>query len=167
MFIMTAFLAVAGIFDHLTHRIPNILTGLMLVICIVLRAADHDLLSLGGAVLRVIAAGTLFFPFFAIGTLGAGDVKLMAVCAGFMDTGRYLIFVFFAMLAAAVWGSAVMIVKGSMKKRMLRLAIYIKRILETGKAERYHACREAETGPGIALAGALFFSAVLGVGGLY
>ena len=108
-----------------------------------------------------------FYPVFAIGALGAGDIKLMAVCAGFFDGSRALYFIFFSLLAAAAGGVALMIVKGQMKKRMQRLVMYIKRYMETGLPERYHADRGAERESGIAMAGAMFVSAVLGIGGLY
>ena len=44
---------------------------------------------------------------------------------------------------------------------------YIKRLLETGRPERYHADKKAERESGVVLAGAMFVSAVLGMGGLY
>lgn len=167
MLIMTAFLAAAGLFDHLTHRIPNILTGLMLICCIALRICDNDPAAITGAFVRIVITGAVFFPVFSIGALGAGDIKIMAVCAGFLEGGRCLYFVFFSLLIAAVTGTAVMLIKGQMKKRMYRLLIYIKRLLETGKPERYHAGKSAERESGIVMAGAMFVSAVLGIGGLY
>ncbi|MBO7355369.1 MAG: prepilin peptidase [Lachnospiraceae bacterium] len=167
MLIMTAFLAAAGLFDHLTHRIPNILTGLMLICCIALRISGRDPAAVSGAVIRIVLTGAAFYPVFAIGALGAGDIKLMAVCAGFLEGSRCLYFIFFSLLMAAVFGTAVMLIRGQMKKRMYRLLIYIKRLLETGRPERYHAGKSAERGAGVAMAGAMFVSAVLGIGGLY
>ena len=167
MLIMTVFLAAAGILDHLTHRIPNILTGLMLICCIALRICDKDLTAFALTVFRIVLTALAFYPVFAIGALGAGDIKLMAVCAGFFDGSRALYFIFFSLLAAAAGGVALMIVKGQMKKRMQRLVMYIKRYMETGLPERYHAERGAERESGIAMAGAMFVSAVLGIGGLY
>ena len=168
MLIMTAFLAAAGILDHLTHRIPNILTGLMLICCIALRISDKNLPALALTVLRIVITAAAFYPVFAIGALGAGDIKLMAVCAGFFDgSSRILYFIFFSLLAACIWGVVVMIVNGQMKKRMQRLVMYIKKYIKTGIPERYHACKSAERESGIAMAGAMFVSAVLGIGGLY
>jgi prepilin peptidase CpaA len=167
MLIMTAFLAAAGILDHLTHRIPNILTGLMLICCIALRICDKDLSALALTVLRIVLTAAAFYPVYAIGAIGAGDIKLMAVCAGFFDGSRTLYFIFFTLLAASVWGLTVIIVKRQMKERMQKLAMYIKGYMETGIPERYHACRKAERESGIAMAGAMFVSAVLGIGGLY
>jgi len=163
MLIMTAFLAAAGLFDHLTHRIPNILTGLMLISCIACCIWDKGPAGVPPAIIRMV----LFYPVFSIGALGAGDIKLMAVCAGFFEGGRVLCFIFFSLLMAAVSGTAVMIMKGQMKKRIYRLLIYIKRLLETGRPERYHADKKAERESGVVLAGAMFVSAVLGMGGLY
>lgn len=167
MYIMTVFLAVAGILDHLTHKIPNLLTALMLVFSLVIKTSGEGPAALPGVVLRMILTAGIFFPFFAIGTLGAGDVKLMSVMAGFFGKGRAAVFIFLALLIACAEGMILMLIRGQMKKRMLRLALYIKSFVKTGKAERYHACREAEAESGVALAGAMFISAVLGIGGLY
>ncbi len=64
--------------DVTTRRVPNVLTA----VAIVTGIAAHTALPGGGGVsnaLLGLAAGLLvFFPFFALGGLGGGDVKLMA-----------------------------------------------------------------------------------------
>ena len=167
MLILTAFLAVAGILDHLTHRIPNLLSAGMFFYVIWQSITEFGITSLPGVFFRMIAVAFFLFPFFSIGTLGAGDVKLLAVSAGYFEGGRALSFLFFSFLIACAEGTVMMAAKGQMKKRMLRLAIYIKTLIKTGKIERYHASGDAGKRSGVALAGAMFVSAVLGIGGLY
>ena len=52
-------------------------------------------------------------------------------------------------------------------KRIRRLSLYIKSFIKTGKPERYHCNTEAALKAGIALAGPMFISALIGIGGLY
>ena len=164
---MTVFLSVAGILDHLYHRIPNLLTAMLFAFCLVRAVAGEGYPALFPIVLRMVIVGAMLFPVFAIGALGGGDVKLLAVCAGFYEGDRCIYFLFGTFVIAAVFGAVKMLKAGQMKKRMLRLYIYIRSFIHTGKAERYHACREAAMESGVALAGAMFLSSLMGIGGLY
>lgn len=167
MLIMAIFLAVAGIFDHLLHRIPNVLTGIMLVACACYNLAVTGPLSLIPMMARIIISGMLFFPVFSIGALGAGDVKLIAVCAGFLDFSRGLFFVFISLFLAALMGILKMAMRKEITKRMLTLKKYVSNVLKTGMLQRYHCNKTAEKESGVALAGAMFVSALIGIGGFY
>lgn len=167
MLIMIAFLAIAGIYDHLLHRIPNYLTGIMFTACVIYNLAVFGAASLVSAVLGGIATVAFMYLFYAIGVLGAGDVKLFAVCRGFFGSGRFLYFVFISFLIAAVFGLMKTAIKGDLFRRWLTLKKYICRSLRTGKLTRYHCNKEAEEKAGVPIAGAMFISALLGIGGMY
>lgn len=96
-------LIVACYFDYRQGRIPNPLIVLLCVFGAVLGGVSGGFLS----VLKFcgIAAGLTLalYPFFAIGALGAGDVKLLAVCGGFFPTDKILFFLFYSMLIAVVF----------------------------------------------------------------
>lgn len=97
--VLLALLACAATIDCRTYRIPNWLTGAGLLAGVVLsaihgeRPAQDVLLSLGGA-----ATGfAVLLPLYLLRTLGAGDVKLMAMVGAFLgvqDTLWALVFVF-------------------------------------------------------------------------
>jgi prepilin peptidase CpaA len=76
--------ALAIWFDVRQRRLPNWLTVGALSIALLLRA-----LSAGESVLAGLACAGLAlafgFPFFMLGGLGAGDVKLMTALAAFLD----------------------------------------------------------------------------------
>ncbi len=72
--------------DLQAHRIPNLLTGLAACAGLLLQATQAGmpglLMSLAG-----IAVGVLFMlPFYALGGMGAGDVKLMGAIGSFLRT---------------------------------------------------------------------------------
>ena len=167
MLIMTVFLAVAGIFDHLFHKIPNALTMIMFIASPVYVSLTSGPGALPSAFLRMAVTGAAFYPFFVIGAFGAGDVKLLAVCSGFMNGKRTLIFIFIAMFIASLYGVTQLVLRKELSRRMRRLEMYIGKLLSTGKPERYHCSREAAVKSGVALAGPMFLSAIIGVGGWY
>jgi prepilin peptidase CpaA len=167
MYLLAAFLAVAGLFDFFFRKIPNRLILLMLGGCLVLNIYASGPASLTGMILRILIAGALFYPVFVIGALGAGDVKLIAVSCGFLSGERTLWFLFISLLTASVIGVVKMGIHGEISKRMHRLALYIKKTIMPGRPEMYHANRAAALKNGVALAGPMFVSALIGIGGLY
>lgn len=81
---LLALLAVALLSDIRERRIPNqlVVTGLLLGL-----AGHAWFAGIGG--LTIAASGALvgllcLLPFYALGKLGAGDVKLMAMCGAFL-----------------------------------------------------------------------------------
>ena len=81
---LLALLAVALLSDIRERRIPNqlVVTGLLLGL-----AGHVWFAGIGG--LTIAASGALvgllcLLPFYALGALGAGDVKLMAMCGAFL-----------------------------------------------------------------------------------
>ena len=52
---------------------------------------------------NVLLTTVAFYLFFYIGAMGAGDVKLLGVCAGYFSGEKVLCFLFFALLFAAVF----------------------------------------------------------------
>lgn len=167
MYLLAVSLAVAGLFDLFFRKIPGRLILLMLGVCLIMNVYVSGLFSLTGVIPRILIAGALFYPVFVIGALGAGDVKLIAVSCGFLPAGKALMFLFISLLIASVIGVLKMGINGEFSKRMHRLALYIKKTIRTGRPEMYHANRAAALENGVALAGPMFISALIGIGGLY
>jgi prepilin peptidase CpaA len=69
---------IAAISDLSTRRIPNFLTFGAAIAALVYHAVDGGVYGAGQASLGWIAGVALFLPFFALGGMGAGDVKLIA-----------------------------------------------------------------------------------------
>ena len=98
----------ACVSDVRTSRIPNALTGASLAAGIaahVALAGGHGaLVALGGAATGL----AVFFPIFALGGMGAGDVKLMAALGAWLGWGPVVWMALYAAVAGGVlalaWG---------------------------------------------------------------
>lgn len=76
---------VAAAWDLRTRRIPNVLTFGAALVAIVLHGYMTGWREAGLSIAGFAVGIALFFPFFAIGGLGAGDVKLLGAvgaCVG-------------------------------------------------------------------------------------
>lgn len=68
----------ACVTDLRSSRVPNVLTGSAVAIGLVAHVTLPGGHGVVGALLGFAAGLAVFFPFFALGGLGGGDVKLMA-----------------------------------------------------------------------------------------
>jgi prepilin peptidase CpaA len=72
--------------DARSRRIPNLLTGTSIALGLLLHLETGGWGQMGMAAAAGLAGGAVFFVFFVVGGMGAGDVKLMtavSVIAGF------------------------------------------------------------------------------------
>ena len=139
MTVLCIFLLVACYYDYLYRRIPNWLAVGAFVAGVVRCIVTQDN-AIWIFLLNIIFLVSLLYPFFKLGTLGAGDVKLFGVCGGYLTSDRILYFLFFSMLIAAIFS----LVK-----------IITERNIRAG-------CKA-----GIPLSGPLLCSVILYMGGIY
>lgn len=112
---------------------------------------------------------TVFFLyfFFRIGAMGAGDVKILGACAGFFPWNKVVYFVFFALLIAAVFALGKMYLERNMKERLYYLTGYLWEVFRCGRWKLYFAGEREGAKAGICMAGPVFCSALLYMGGVY
>ena len=138
--VLCILLAIACCFDYKTHRIPN-----WLIVCCMFAGLGYRLISGGHkGVLEYLASALLttillYFVFW-IGAIGAGDVKMLGVCAGFFPWNKVLYFLFFALMIAA---------------------------FRCGRWKLYFAGEREGARAGICMAGPVFCSALMYMGGMY
>ena len=91
--------AVAVGFDVRTRRIPKVLTLARAVVAAMFGAVVSGVAGLGTTVLAWLLGVALFFPFFALRGMGAGDVKLLAALAAWLGPLDTLYLAVFASIA--------------------------------------------------------------------
>ena len=80
--LLLVFLIAAAVMDVRHRRVPNLLTGSLLVVGLLAAAWHVGALSLSGAVFGACVGLIIWLPFWLMGLLGAGDVKFFAAaCA--------------------------------------------------------------------------------------
>lgn len=166
MAVLCIFLAIACYFDYRKGRIPN-----WIPVCPLLYGLWRGM-SEGGysGMLGYAASGVLvilvFYPLFKIGCLGAGDVKLFGVCAGFFPPGKILSFLFFSLLISAGISLFQMLLKKDLKERFQYLGEYLLDVLKSGRFKLYVENLQRRPA-GICLSGPVLCSALLYWGGIY
>lgn len=126
MFVMViGVLAVAVLADLATNRIPNalILFGLLLgIISRIISKGPPE----GIAVIRdIVVAFLIFYVFFILKALGAGDVKLIIVVASFLGVADAAKILATSMVIGALYGC-------------IKLTISIIKNMKVKEGDRYH-----------------------------
>jgi prepilin peptidase CpaA len=111
--LVVALIAVA--FDVRTRRIPNWLTFGSALLALIYGAATAGLPGLGTAAAGWLAGAALFFPFFALGGMGAGDVKLLAALAAWLGPAESVWLAIFAAAAGGVLAFVVAVATGYLR----------------------------------------------------
>ena len=130
------------------HRIPNVVLILLLLIQIlsllfqtITEGFSIDLETAIPHFLTVILIFLILFFFFSIGTMGAGDVKLIALTAFWVkDPLIYFLLIF---VIGAVLAIGLMLVNGSLYRRVRMLLNYLSLTFSLGKAIPYYETQVA------------------------
>ncbi len=102
--------AAACVVDVRTARIPNLLTVASLAAALIAHSVLPSGHGVGATLAGAITGLAVFFPFFALGGMGAGDVKLMAALGAWFGWEPALWLAFYTAIAGGVlalaWGLA-------------------------------------------------------------
>lgn len=108
-FALLAFVLAVAIVDWRTHRIPNLLCSVAVIVGLASQMWMHGeaglLTALGGAAVGF----AMFLPFYVLRAFGAGDVKAMATVGIFLGFETTLLAVGMTLVAGAVLGIVVML----------------------------------------------------------
>ena len=113
---LCAFLCCACYHDYRYRKIPNLLVVIILIGGFGVKLYHRDFRGLGAVACVVAVTILLLYPFFRWGALGAGDVKLLGVCAGYLSCDKVLYFIFFSLLIAAVISIVYLMIKRDVKE---------------------------------------------------
>ena len=120
-----------------------------------------------GFVVRAVVILVLLYPLFRIGAMGAGDVKLYGICAGYLPGDKFLFFFFVSLLIAALISLLKMVREANMIERIRYFADYVFSVICTGRFCLYLENERDKRCASICLAGPILGSMLLGMGGVY
>lgn len=109
-------------FDYRYRKIPNFWLFFMLLAGLAGSFFEGGAEGVFFFLLVMTVVIVLLYPFFKIGALGAGDVKLFGVCSGYLPCDKVAYFLFFALLIAAVISLIKLLVKQN-KKEYLKMRV--------------------------------------------
>ena len=167
MAVLCVLLAAACCFDYRYKKIPNFLIIVMLVLGAgrrFLQGGAWEVAFCAGAVVLVMC---LLYPLFKVGAVGAGDVKLLGVTAGYLPFKKILVFLFLSLLIAAVVSLVKMMRKNYFLERMGYLLNYIRDVVKSGRFKLYLQNEQDRGAVGICLSGPILVSMLLYMGGIY
>lgn len=98
---------IAAVWDLKTRRIPNVLTFGAALAAIVVHLWLQGPAGAGWAVAGWLVGVAFFLPFFALGGMGAGDVKLLGALGAWLGPGPVVWVALFSLIAGGIIGLAV------------------------------------------------------------
>jgi prepilin peptidase CpaA len=128
---------IGGIADVSTHRIPNKLTYLGMLVGIFGRFALEGWHGLGSAIAGGLIGGGAFLIFFLIHAMGAGDVKLIAAVGCLVGPSAAVEIVF----ASAIAGGIFAIVYALWQRRLRTVLSNVRDLI------KFHSAVGAEIHP--------------------
>lgn len=126
--------------DWRYYRIPNscIFTGMTAGLIVTYRS--YSAAGLLGALTAAAVIFLAFYPFYQLGALGAGDVKLFMMtgcyCPG-MGAGGLIHYMLVTMAIAAAAAVMKMIVYAEGRERLFYLVRYLRKVAVTGTVDEY------------------------------
>jgi prepilin peptidase CpaA len=100
--ILAAATGLAAVIDLRTRRIPNALTGSLMVVGLGLAAAQLGTVGFGGAIIGCLLGFAFMLPGNMFGATGAGDVKLFAAAGALLGPASTVRAFFFTAIAGGV-----------------------------------------------------------------
>lgn len=161
------FLTIACGFDYYCNKIPNALILLIAVVGALQQwgmAGVMGVLSYFGLLLLVSAT---LYPLFKIGSIGAGDVKLLGVTAGYLPFKKILVFLFVSLLIAAMISLVKMWQRSNLFERLRYFWAYLTDVVQSGNWRLYLENEADKQAVGICLSGPVLLAVLLYWGGIY
>jgi prepilin peptidase CpaA len=139
-------------FDLHSRRIPNRLTFGAALGALLYATATAGVAGAGSSAMGWIIALLLFLPFFLLGGMGAGDVKLMAAVGAWLGTAEVVHAVLYAALAGALLALVLVVLKGRARQTFFNLQMLLMHWRIAGIAPHPELTLATSGGPRLAYA---------------
>lgn len=163
---LCAMLTAACWYDYRKKKIPNLLIMAVFAFGVGWRLWQEGTI---GSLFYLGQAAVVMIPMyflFRIGVIGAGDVKLFGVTAGFLPFSKLYLFLFVSLLIAAVLSLIIFAKHKNLVKRMRHLFRYLADAMKNGWSLYPESGMELPEA-GIRLSGPILVGLLLYLGGVY
>jgi len=107
---------VATATDLWSRRIPNVLTFGAAILAVVVHGVTGGWTGLGMAIAGWLVGAAFFFPFFALGGMGAGDVKLLGALGAWLGASTAIWVALYSSIAGGAMAIVVALFSGYFTK---------------------------------------------------
>jgi prepilin peptidase CpaA len=112
-------------FDLHSRRIPNLLTFGAAVAALIVSGLTGGLTSVGSSAAGWAVAAALWLPIYALGGMGAGDVKLMAAIGAWLGPATVIYAALYAAIAGAVFALALAVARGCVRQTFTNVQLLL------------------------------------------
>lgn len=137
MAIFIGVFCVAVYMDLRFYKIPNLCILVGITSGLIMTYVSYSVVGM----LWVFAAMTVlflaFYPFYLIGGLGAGDIKLLMMTTCFIHEERFIKYLLVTFVLAAVISVTKMLFVRESRQRLFYLGQYLKKAAFTGSIDHY------------------------------
>ncbi|MDR2044728.1 MAG: A24 family peptidase [Clostridium sp.] len=166
MAVLSLFLLAVCVSDYSRKRIPNVWLLLLFAAGILYRWRNGGYAGVGGYFSHCLFLFLLLYPLFQLGTIGAGDVKLFAVTAGYLPGRAVLPFLFSSLLLAGIFSILKLRTIRNLRARFRYLGSYLAQTARTGKWTLYIPPTDEKGKTGVCLSGPVLISILLHISGI-
>lgn len=166
MGILIGVFSVAVFWDWRYYRIPNICIAAGILSGLIMTYVSDSLGGLIMAMAVMFAVFLSFYPFYLLGGVGAGDIKLFMMAGCYIRGDRLVRYLFVTMLIAAGVSVLKMVLYVESRERLFYLMRYIRKAALTGAIDEYQIDKTQKRCV-IRLSVPAFISLILLCGGVY
>ncbi|GFI23105.1 hypothetical protein IMSAGC011_01882 [Lachnospiraceae bacterium] len=123
--------------DWRFYRIPNACIVIGIVAGLILRSVTYPVIELIELLGTVVVVFLFLYPFYLLGALGAGDIKLFIMVACYIKGEQLMRYLLVTMLLAAVISILKMVLYEESRARLFYLGKYVRKVVMTGAMDEY------------------------------
>lgn len=167
MVLLCLLLGIACVIDYHAKKIPNCLILLIGCSGVLQSFLSAGFAGTGSYLCKSVMVFLFLLPFYCIGGVGAGDVKLMAVCSGYFFQSEIIWFLFLSMLISAIFSLYHFIKEKDVLDRIRYFGQYCAAVAKSGKWYLYLPRKGDRLLSGVCMSGPILCSVLLRIGGVY
>lgn len=138
MGILIAVFSIAVIVDLHSYRIPNLCVLAGALAGMVMMYMSYSFEGILVACVSMLFIFMVFYPFYLIGGLGAGDIKLFMMTGCFISQKQMIIYLLVTFVIAAIAAAVKLLMYHESRQRLVYLGRYLKKLMLTGQPENYN-----------------------------
>ncbi len=144
--------AVAALIDLRSQRIPNVLTFGAAIAALLFTLSSDGVTGVGGALAGWVVGLLLFLPFFVLGGMGAGDVKLLAALGAWLGPLMIVWVALYSAMAGGILALALSVKQGYLQQALLNLRLLLTHFRVSGLRSMPALTLDTGRGPRLAYA---------------